>query len=226
MSAPQRRQADRPSPPRASWLIKIDQLVAHMIANLRYYWMGRAIFTTVLALCIGSVWWSLHERLPLLKGSQAYIQKLNQLQAETEILKQQWQGKKVEESGNALSRYEMTLMPDMETAATWVEAAVSLAEAEDFALSYSFGDAQQPSANLDDIRILPVTLALSPRNGSFDLTTISRFFDAITSGAWHIDLIRAELNGHADGVEKITAELRVWMKKSAIPSQLESAEHI
>jgi len=226
MSAPQRRQVERPSPHRASWLIRVDQLVAHMIANLRYHWVGRAIFTIVLVLCLSSVWWSLHERLPLLKDSQAYIQKVNQLQTETETLKQQWRGNRVEQSENALHRHEVMLMPDMESVATWIETAVALAKADDFELSYSFGYAQQPSAYLDDIRVLPVTLSLAPMDGSFDLPAISRFFDSMTSGAWHVDIIRAELDGQAEGVEKITAELRVWMKKSAIPPQLESAEHI
>jgi len=220
--SPQRRQVDRPPNPPATWLVQADQLTARMMSNLRHHWKGRIVFTLLFVLCLGSLWWSLYERLPMLDGSKTYMKHLNHLQSEVEILKQQWRDARVVEVNDALARYETMLMPDMESVDAWIKQVMVQANMADMSVSYVIGDLEMPSIALNGVRFLRLSMTIESSKDDLSLSSLMTFFNGMTAGLWHVDVVQLEMDGQSEGVEKITVTLRVWMKASDELDQLMS----
>jgi len=144
------------------------------------------------------------------------------LQSEVEILKQQWRDARVVEVNDALARYETMLMPDMESVDAWIKQVMVQANMADMSVSYVIGDLEMPSIALNGVLFLRLSMTIESSKDDLSLSSLMTFFNGMTAGLWHVDVVQLEMDGQSEGVEKITVTLRVWMKASDELDQLMS----
>jgi len=208
------RRNPRPWPPRPSLAVRFDQAIVNAAGSLRRHWLGRAVFFSLIAACIGTVWWSAYVRLPLVKDSQAHVRRVYSLRHEIDRLKQGWRQDRMKKERDMLARYEMMLMPDLETLDTWLRDQVHAALALGMRVSWRI-EAPRPESGIPaDVQILPVLMKFDATSGPLDFASALKFLQSIISSGWHVDISRTDMTGRGEGMEHMTVTLRVWLKNS------------
>ncbi len=206
------RRNPRPWPPRPSLAVRFDQAIVYTLDSLKHHWLGRAVFFSLIAGCLGVVWWSVSVRLPLVKDSQAHIRRVYSLQQEVESLKQGWRQDQMKKERNTLASYELMLMPDLETLDAWLRNYAHAALARGMRVSWRI-KAPEPKAPAD-VQILPVLMKFDAVSGPLGFASALEFLQSMTSSGWHVDISRADMKGGGKGMEHVTVTFRIWLKSS------------
>ncbi len=204
----ERRRNQRPWPPAPGLMERLDAVLAGAASSIRHHWTGRIVFTLVILASLGVLAWSLQQRLPLLKGSRAHLLRLHDLQMDIEELRQQIkQGRDIEDD---LGRLENRIMPDLETATTWMNKLSAELESAGARIKWRIVNAR-PIPGLDDLRGLVVSIAIQSDPGEYAaiMQTIRRHVE----GAWLAEMIGLDAQGREnDGVSTLTVKLRLWLR--------------
>ncbi len=205
---PERRRNQRPWPPAPGLMERLDAALAGVAGSIRHHWTGRIAFTLVILASLGVLAWSLHQRLPLLKGSRAHLLRVHDLQTDIDALRRQVeQGKGLEDD---LGQFENRVMPDLETAATWLHALAADIESAGGRVQWRIADAR-PISGLDDLRGVIVDLAIEPDPGRYAaiMQTVRRHVE----GEWLVDMIGLDEQGREnEGVSALNVSLRLWLR--------------
>lgn len=206
----ERRVHDRPMPPKPGLLAKLDDWLVRAAENARHHWSGRIIFTLVIVASLGLIAWSVHERLPLLRGSHAWIERLHHLRKEIAELQATLQS--APGDAQKLARAEQSVAPDLESVAAWMNERIASMRWKHSAVTWRL-KGSLPLAGLDDVRALLIEVSIRDAHQiGFDRATKS--LKNLTQGSWRTEWIGMNAQGGLDGLHELKALFRIWVRQS------------
>jgi len=214
LASANRRNNSRPPVPRFGVVARIDDMIVAIIENLKCGWVTRIVLLSMVILSLGCVWWSYSYRLPMVEGSKAYLKKVYTLQRDVEILKMGWHEGRMDQEKLSLSRHEKNTMPNLETMNAWLQQQVHAMQSLGFQVSWHINGQAPVSHDLSDMRIILVPLDIHQKSGYLDFRKALSVLIPVDSHGGRVEMANLRLDGDGKGMEKVTVDLRVWLKQS------------
>jgi len=224
VSSDGRRRNQRPPLPKFGIMVRLDEMLMFAMENIKHHWTARIILLLLISVALGSVWWSYHYRLSLVEGSNIYMKRLYTLQRDVDNLTMHWSQTRMKQQKDELFSYDERVMPDLEVMNSWLQQQLHRMQAKGLQLAWHVQGQEPISHVLKDIRVLRVSLDIHQKSGVLDFNYLLSMLTVMTSDHWRVEVASLTMDGDGKGVDKVTINLRIWVKQSQYVDQLAHLE--